>query len=409
VFACGTAGLSVMLLAGCAGTGESPPDWSAADTVAPAAQHEEVTTNSLPPAVSIAPPPAPEPPPVVTAATTAKPAPPPPSHQAAVTWVPLNQWCAAHGFDKPCATSLDSFPAFALNTTNGSFILRTGSPLAQWNGLDIRLAYAPQLVGDQPFIHSLDLNKTLQPLIAGAPFVSPCTNPVIVIDPGHGGEDAGTRSVLGNGYERDFTLDWARRLAPLLAARGWRVFLTRTNDTHMAISNRIAFAEERKAALFLSLHFNSAGSNERQAGLETYCLTPPGMYSSVTREFGDDPRLTFPNNVFDGQNLQLAFCVHRALLLASGDRDRGVRRARFLGVLRGQNRPAILIEGGYLSNPQEARHISDPAYRQRLAEAVAKALGDLPELAAQQAAPVAVTPQLRAQSSEISSQTPSSP
>jgi N-acetylmuramoyl-L-alanine amidase len=73
--------------------------------------------------------------------------------------------------------------------------------------------------------------------------------------------------------------------------------------------------------------------------------------------------------------LQFASLVHRALLQVNGRHDRGLRRARYLGVLRGQNRPAILVEGGYLSNPHEARLIADPAYRQRLAEAVAKALG----------------------------------
>jgi N-acetylmuramoyl-L-alanine amidase len=54
--------------------------------------------------------------------------------------------------------------------------------------------------------------------------------------------------------------------------------------------------------------------------------------------------------------------------------DRGVRRARYQTVLPGQNRPAVLIEGGYLSNPREARRIADPQYRQKLAEAVARAL-----------------------------------
>jgi hypothetical protein len=62
------------------------------------------------------------------------------------------------------------------------------------------------------------------------------------------------------------------------------------------------------------------------------------------------------------------------VLSVNGHADRGVRRARFLGVLQGQNRPAVLVEGGYLSNPQEAQRIADPAYRQRLAEALAKAL-----------------------------------
>ena len=99
------------------------------------------------------------------------------------------------------------------------------------------------------------------------------------------------------------------------------------------------------------------------------------MPSTVTREFEDDPAEVLPNNAFDVQNLQLALSVHQALLRVNGHRDRGVRRARFLGVLRGQQRPAVLIEGGYLSNPQEARLIAEPQYRQKLADAVAQGLG----------------------------------
>jgi N-acetylmuramoyl-L-alanine amidase len=66
--------------------------------------------------------------------------------------------------------------------------------------------------------------------------------------------------------------------------------------------------------------------------------------------------------------------VQRSLLKISGAKDHGVRRARFMTVIRGQNCPAILVEGGYMSNPREARRIADPSYRQKLAEAVAKAL-----------------------------------
>ena len=66
--------------------------------------------------------------------------------------------------------------------------------------------------------------------------------------------------------------------------------------------------------------------------------------------------------------------LHRALLQVNGRKDRGVRHARFLDVLQGQNRPAVLIEAGFMSNPDEARRAADPAYRQKLAEAVAKAL-----------------------------------
>jgi N-acetylmuramoyl-L-alanine amidase len=289
------------------------------------------------------------------------------------TWVPLQRWSKTLGSVAVNRVTA-AVPTYALRTSNGVFILRLGSQVADWDGLELRLGFAPQMIDGQLYVHTLDLAKTVQPAVGNSPGLCRGTNPVIVIDPGHGGENAGTKSVLGSHYEKEYTLDWALRLQALLATNGWDVWLTRSNDTDLAISNRVAFAEGHKADLFLSLHFNSAAPNQTEAGLETYCLTPAGMPSSLTRGYADDAAQSFPNNTFDAENLRLALRVHRALLQVNGNHDRGVRRARFPGVLRGQNRPAILIEGGYLSNPHEARLIADPAYRQKLAEAVAKAL-----------------------------------
>jgi N-acetylmuramoyl-L-alanine amidase len=99
------------------------------------------------------------------------------------------------------------------------------------------------------------------------------------------------------------------------------------------------------------------------------------MPSSLLRGYEDDPRQIYPNNTFDAENLQLAFTLHRTLVQVTGAVDRGVRRARFMGVLRGQNRPAVLLEGGYLTHPTESKRIASPEYRQKLAEAVARGLG----------------------------------
>jgi N-acetylmuramoyl-L-alanine amidase len=176
-----------------------------------------------------------------------------------------------------------------------------------------------------------------------------------------------------NHYEKEYALDWALRLQKLLFNHGWRVYLTRTNDADLSLAQRVSLAERWQADLFISLHFNSAPSTPEAAGLETYCLTPTGMPSSVTRA-DDGLGLVFPNNAFDDLNLQYAARLHRALVEATKADDRMIRRARFLGVLRGQNRPAVLLEGGYLSNPQEAQRIADPRYRQKLSQAVAQAL-----------------------------------
>src|SRR5262249_42317248 len=143
--------------------------------------------------------------------------------------------------------------------------------------------------------------------------------------------------------------------------------------------DRVAFADRVQADLFISLHFNSTDQPQgrsEQGGLETYTLTPVGMPSTVTRRFDDEVNHAYPNNEFDAENYFYAAKLHRAMVQATQRRDRGVRRARFMGILRGQNRPAVLVEGGYLTHPAEARLIGSPEYRQKLAEAIAHALAD---------------------------------
>jgi N-acetylmuramoyl-L-alanine amidase len=220
----------------------------------------------------------------------------------------------------------------------------------------------------------MDAEKNLQPLLNPLPPVASREGRVIVIDPGHGGENGGTKSVLSQGVEKEYTLDWALRLREELVKAGWTVYLTRKDDQDLSLTDRVAFAERFNADLFISLHFNSATPNREPSGIETYCLTPVGLPSSLVRESRDDIGLAFPNNAHDLENFQYAVRLHRALITATHAADRGVKRARFMAVLLGQNRPAVLIEGGFLSNPEEARRIATAAYRQKLAEAVAQAL-----------------------------------
>ena len=258
-------------------------------------------------------------------------------------------------------------------------VLAIGSREATCNGIEVHLGFGPQIIDGQIFVYGLDAQKNLEPLLCDPPLVLPLTNGTIVIDPGHGGMNSGTHSILDGRFEKEFTLDWALRLAPLLAQEGWQVFLTRTNDVDDSLSNRVALAEARHADFFISLHFNSLAPDKIPAGIETYCLTPTGMPSTLTRGYGDYWSENFPNNAFDSPNLQFAVRLQGALLRATGMEDRGVCRARFIGVLHGQHRPAVLIEAGFLSNPGDAREIETPAFRQKLAQAVADALRLKPE------------------------------
>jgi N-acetylmuramoyl-L-alanine amidase len=345
----------LVLAAGCSSTATRqakapPPDWDESPVFQPL---PIVVPEQLPPS----------PPPVA-----------PTLFAPEVKWISLERWAAERGLGGLRRLSGPPLAAWTLTTSNGVFVFRAGNLSAQWDNLEIRLGFAPQLIGEQLFVHALDLRKNVEPLLAGYSQVAQPTRS-IVLDPGHGGANPGARSAYNGGWEKDYTLDWAFRLRALLIAQGWQVFLTRTNDADVPLSQRVAFAEQSRADLFLSLHFNSSGGGNHQAGVETYCLTPTGLPSSVTRNYDDDVNLILPNNAFDEQNLQLAVRLHRALLNATGQPDRGVRRARFMTVLQGQQRSAVLLEGGYLSNPAEAQRIADPAFRQQLAEAVAKALG----------------------------------
>jgi N-acetylmuramoyl-L-alanine amidase len=288
-------------------------------------------------------------------------------------WIPLETWGRYNGMGKMTQQGSNVTPAYELHTSNAVMSVKMGSKIARCNGLECWLGYPPQMIKGLPYIHSLDAQKNLQPLVTPAAYQFR-TERIVAIDPGHGGNDSGAKSALNEHFEKDYTLDWALRLARILSANGWRVILTRTNDVYLSLADRVAIADRNQADLFLSLHFNSGLPNRELAGVETYCLTPTGMPSTLVRTFGDDMKLSFPNNAFDDQNYQIAYRVHRELVQSLSTADRGLRRARFMTVLRGQTRPAVLIEAGYLSNATEAKKIATATYRQTLAEAVARAL-----------------------------------
>ena len=183
------------------------------------------------------------------------------------TWVPLQRWASNNGLD--LLSDGGAPPQYTIRSGNGTLALRLGSQVMHFGGIDVRLGFPPQLIDGQPYAHETDVTKTMQPLLVADPGLFAPGAHVIVIDPGHGGQDAGTRSVLGQRSEKEFTLDWARRLKPLLELNNAVVLLTRGSDLDLAISNRVAFAQQHRATLFLSLHFNSAAPNEVEAGLET--------------------------------------------------------------------------------------------------------------------------------------------
>lgn len=194
---------------------------------------------------------------------------------------------------------------------------------------------------------------------------------LVAIDPGHGGGDTGARGVLPPGtdtgmaprfdadgrtllLEKDINLDVAFRVNQYLTARGYSTLLTRNTDNAGGdvpyttvgadLEARVRIANDANADLFVSIHHNALAATT--TGTETYHY----YYSSA-------------------QSKALAQILHRHMLATLGLPDRGVRTAGFY-VLKHTRMPAVLLEGAYLSNPQEALVLADPNVRQRMAEAI---------------------------------------
>lgn len=223
------------------------------------------------------------------------------------------------------------------------------------------------------WISELDVLKVLDPVLQpGRLRKNGVVVRTIVIDPGHGGSDRGTRGRAS--FEKVMTLDVAKRVERDLAGSGLRVFLTRTADTTVALEDRVQFAQAKGADLYVSIHFNSGGGSAE--GIETYCTAPAGASSTANfsgsggdRDAGGD-RQAVTNNRYDASNVWLAHCVQKSSLQATRALDRGVRRSRFY-VLRYANCPAILIEGGFLTSSSEEQRILRTDYRETLAKGIA--------------------------------------
>ncbi|MCX8107639.1 MAG: N-acetylmuramoyl-L-alanine amidase [Verrucomicrobiae bacterium] len=290
------------------------------------------------------------------------------------SWVDLNTWARELGLPRPTLLLVGTNYVASIKFPTGTLELRPGRHQARWEDGELWLGHPPIFVRGRCCLHGQDIAKTLWPVLTddGRQIL---TNDVIMIDPGHGGSNPGARNAATGRWEKEYTLDWAQRLKAILEKHGWKVYLTRTNDVDPGLEGRVRITDAVGAALFLSLHFNDSDGRPSESGIETYCLTPTGLPSAIRRGGPEETSVSFPNNLYDTENVRLAFRLQRTLVKRTGAVDRGVRRARFMAVLRNQSRPAILIEGGYLSNPREARLIATPSYREALAIAIAEALG----------------------------------
>ena len=212
-----------------------------------------------------------------------------------------------------------------------------------------------------------DLRSTIEPIVSPRKSNGPVKT--ICLDPGHGGKDAGKAE--GRHYEKKYTLLLAQETQELLKAQGFKVVMTRSSDEALELSDRPQIASRLGADLFVSMHYN-ASATVGVRGVEVFCLAPPGMNSSDDGG-GKSSHPAESGNAQDDRNVLLAYQVQKSITRSLPLEDLGLKRSHF-EVLRLAHIPAILIEGGFLSNPQDARNIYDSAFRKRMAHAIAEGI-----------------------------------
>jgi N-acetylmuramoyl-L-alanine amidase len=275
--------------------------------------------------------------------------------------VSLRDWAAKHRL--PLSYDPKS-KAISLKNRWAEVNLLHDSRRASINGINVWLSFPIQSRQGRLLIHRKDLTTLIEPILYPKRAGQGRKIRVIALDAGHGGRDPGFQ--IGPHQEKKYTLLLAKELQELLEDAGFKTVLTRRSDTYVERGERADLAQEGKADLFVSLHYNCA-PDPAAKGVETYAVTPFGAEST---NGGEIALRAYPGNRFDAQSVLLAFEVQRSITRSLDMEDRGVRRAAF-EVLRKAPMPSILIEGGFMSNSADGRKVFNQEHRKEMARAIA--------------------------------------
>jgi N-acetylmuramoyl-L-alanine amidase len=285
-----------------------------------------------------------------------------------------------------------------LGNARGEVEARLNSREIMVNGVRNWLSF-PVIEKDGALLISrVDLAKTLEPQLRPQMIQNLGKVQTIVLDPGHGGYDKGACSSYG--CEKEFNLDVARQLRPLLTAKGFKVIMTRESDVFVPLELRARIANAQKDSVFVSIHFNATDRNPAATGFEIYSLTPVGSPSSQD----DDLALSFISrqngSPFDAQSSELSVSIYHSIIGQIGEFDRGIKRARF-AVLRLTKTPAVLIEGGFLTERGESRLIANKDWRAKLAQAISAGIENYRDLADKKTRPMVAADYRRMMSDQL--------
>lgn len=182
-------------------------------------------------------------------------------------------------------------------------------------------------------------------------------SPLIVIDPGHGGKDLGTHSFKTPKYqEKTLNLATAKLVRHYLQQLGYSTMLTRKEDVFISLEQRSVFANKMQPQLFVSVHYNSAPSNTAE-GIEVFYFSSDQNHNRTA------------------ESKLLAQTVLNSVIQKTHAKSRGIKHGN-LAVIRETTMPAILIEGGFLTNPKEQEKLRDKEYLKKIAWGIAKGIDD---------------------------------
>ena len=288
-----------------------------------------------------------------------------------------------YGFSNPVVDGQN----VKLSSDKNELQFRVGSREMLLNGVRNWLSFPVFVHDGKVLLSRIDLAKTIEPQLRPNMIKNLGRVQTIVLDPGHGGFDKG--AISGYGYEKDYALDLARLLRPLLQAKGFRVIMTRESDVFVPLEVRAQIANATHDSIFVSLHFNATDRDPIASGFEIYSLTPRGAPSTY-EDWLTQMSINIQNGTeADAASVELSSCIYHSLIGHIGEFDRGIKRARF-AVLRLTKIPAVLVESGFLTERGESRLIAKPEWRKRLADAICTGIDNFRTLAENKKRPLIV-------------------
>jgi N-acetylmuramoyl-L-alanine amidase len=209
---------------------------------------------------------------------------------------------------------------------------------------------------------------------------------VVVLDPGHGGQDSGT--MVGGILEKDLTLDVAQRVDRLLQSHGLATVMTRVGDSYVSLADRVSLTNRVPDCIFVSIHFNE-GNKPVSSGIETYYADHQMLAAAPVVSW-----LPFLQRInAEAPNVEsqsLAGFIQEAVVERTKATNRGTKVDQFV-VIKNVRHPAVLVEGGFLTNKDDIARLSSVEYREQIATGISEGVIRYRELLKQRPGTLAVT------------------